>query len=312
MKWDSPFIEFSRHTWRKLRKDVPMTLNEDDVYQLQGQIEKLSTQEVEEIYLPLSRLLNLYVEATRTLFEATSLFLGHPKPKVPYIIGVSGSVAVGKSTTSRILKALLSHWSEHRNVDIVTTDGFLYPNRLLEQKGLMNRKGFPESYDLKRLIGFLADLKSGNQHLKVPVYSHRTYDILPNQFQNVNQPHIVIIEGLNVLQIGNSRTQNSAQIFVSDFFDFSIYVDANTEIIKKWFLDRFLLFRKKAKNDADAFFHQFSKWSKVKALDFANHVWTEINQRNLNENILPFKQRARLILHKNEDHTVNKIYLRKL
>ena len=312
MKQDSPFIEFSRNSWRKLRKDVPMTLSEGDVQQLQGQIEKLSTQEVEEIYLPLARLLNLYVEATRGLFDTTSLFLGHPKPKVPYIIGVSGSVAVGKSTTSRILKALLSQWPEHRNVEIVTTDGFLFPNHILEKNSLMNRKGFPESYDIKTLIRFLTDLKSGKPHLKIPVYDHHIYDILPGQYQNVDQPHIVIIEGLNVLQVGRPKSKNSAQIFVSDFFDFSIYVDAKTEIIKKWFLDRFLLFRKKAKDDAEAFFHQFSKLSKAKSLGFANQVWTEINERNLNENILPFKQRARLVLYKNEDHTVKKIYLRKL
>lgn len=308
----SPYLEFSRDAWSRFRKGIPLVLSAAEVKKLRGQIEKISIKEVETIYLPLARLLNMYVAATQNLYEVTENFLGHLKPKVPYLIGIAGSVAVGKSTTSRILQALLSRWPEHRRVDIVTTDGFLFPNRILEEKGLMHKKGFPESYDLKRLINFLFDLKAGKQQLKIPVYSHHVYDILPDTFQTIDQPDIVILEGLNVLQDGFSQNKKKEQIFASDFFDFSIFVDAETEVIKKWFLDRFKLFRKRAKNDRKAFFHQFSKWSLPKAMAFADQVWTEINEKNLHQNILPYKNRARLILVKGKDHAVEKVYLRKL
>lgn len=312
MKQYSTFLKFSRLSWKKLRLDVPMTLSEADVLKLQGQIEKLSSKEVEEVYLPLARLLNLYVTTAQSLFETTSLFLGNPKPKVPYIIAVAGSVAVGKSTTSRILKALLERWPDHRRVEIVTTDGFLYPNEMLEKKGLILRKGFPESYDLGRLISFLTDLKAGKPNLKVPTYSHHSYDIIPDEYQNIDRPNIVIIEGLNVLQIGHPTSKKLNHVFVSDFIDFSIYVDAETGVIRQWFLDRFWLFRDKAKKDPKAFFYQFTKWTKAQASKFANDIWTDINERNLIENIIPYKQRARLILQKNPDHSVHEIYLRKL
>lgn len=308
----SPYLEFNREIWREFRKDTPLTLSEEDVLQLRGQNEPVSLLEVEEIYLPLSRLLNLYVAAIQELYKVTTKFLGHPEPKVPYIIGVAGSVAVGKSTTSRILKALLSRWPHHPRVELITTDGFLYSNAMLESKGLMERKGFPESYDLRALIQLLSDLKAGKGNLRVPIYSHYHYDIVPNQFNVINQPDIVIVEGLNVLQITKFRINRQPQLFVSDFFDFSIYVDAPTEIIKHWFLERFWIFREKAAQDPHAFFHHIAQWSDREAFDFANKVWTNINELNLYENILPFKQRADLILEKTIDHSVQKVYLRKL
>ncbi len=310
-KSHSLYLEFPRSIWREFRKDTPLTLSEKDLAKLKGQNEPVSLLEVEEIYLPLSRLLNLYVAATQDLYKVTTRFLGNPEPKVPYIIAIAGSVAVGKSTTSRILQALLARWPNHPRVALVTTDGYLYPNAVLEQQGLMNRKGFPESYNLRELMQFLADLKAGKSHLKVPVYSHHFYDIIPNEYQIIEQSDIVIIEGLNVLQ---TATQNSKkpQSYVSDFFDFSIYVDAKTAVIKQWYLDRFMLFREKARNDAHAFFHQFTQWKDAKALQFADNIWTEINELNLDENILPFKQRARLILEKAPDHSVQKVFLKKL
>lgn len=310
-KSPSPYLEFSREAWSHFRKETPLILSSLEVTLLRGQIDTISVDEVKEIYLPLSRLLNMYVGATKKLYEVTEEFLGHLSPKVPYIIGITGSVAVGKSTTSRILQALLSKWTEHRRVEIVTTDSFLFPNKTLEERNLMERKGFPESYDSHALINFLTNLKAGKPNLKIPVYSHHVYDIIPHFSQLIDQPDIVLLEGLNVLQL-NPVKKNKAQVFVSDFFDFSIYVHAETSIIKKWFLDRFELFRKRAQEDSQAFFHQFSKWSSSKALDFAGHVWEEINARNLNENILPFKHRARLILVKSNSHAIEKVFLRKL
>lgn len=308
----SPFLEFSRETWRGFRAHTPLTLGEEDLSQLKGQNEPVSLLEVEEIYLPLSRLLNLYVAATQDLYKVTTRFLGHPEPKVPYIIAVAGSVAVGKSTTSRILQALLSRWQNHPKVVLVTTDGYIYPNAVLEARNLMQRKGFPESYNLAALIEFLSDLKAGKPNLKVPLYSHHHYDIIPDQFQTVNHPDIVIIEGVNVLQTAFQLSAKQPQWFVSDFFDFSIYVDADKEIIKQWYLDRFLTFCYKARNDPEAFFYQFAQWSTNQALEFATSIWTEINERNLRDNILPFKRRARLILEKGQDHAVEKVYLRKI
>ena len=306
------FLEFSRDEWRQFRKDTPMTLTQADLAKLHGQIEEVSLSEIEEIYLSLSRLLNLYVAATQDLYTVTSKFLGNPQAKVPYVIGIAGSVAVGKSVTSRVLRELLSRWPNHPHVEIVTTDGYLYPNDVLEQKGLMDRKGFPESYDIRKLLTFLADIKSGKRHLAVPAYSHRSYDVIPDQFKMIDQPDIVIVEGLNVLQVGMHRAGQNPRVFVSDYFDFAIYVDAETEIIKKWFLHLFKLFRNKAKKDPDAFFHQFAKIKEQAALDYASQVWKDINERNLLENISPYRMRAQLILHKREDHTVEKVLLRKL
>lgn len=308
----SPFLEFTSEAWSHFRKGIPLVLNRNDIKSLRGQIEKISIKEIETVYLPLARLLNMYVSATKSLYEITEEFLGHFKPKVPYLIGIAGGVAVGKSTTSRVLKALLSRWPEHRRVEIVTTDGFLYPNKILEERNLMERKGFPESYDLRRLIDFLSDLKAGKNLLKVPVYSHQTYDIIPETYQTIEKPDIVILEGLNILQAGSVNAAEKQRVFVSDFFDFSIYVDADPDIVKKWFLDRFKLFRKRAKDDPTSFYSQFSQWTNTKAQAFAAHVWDEINARNLKENISPFKNRARLILVKSKNHSVEKVFLRKL
>ncbi len=311
-KHPSPYLEFDRNVWKQFRRETPMTLSDEDLVKLQGQLEPVSASEVMEIYLPLSRLLNLYVAATQQLYNVTGKFLGHAAPKVPYIIGVAGSVSVGKSATSRILKALLSRWEDHPRVELVTTDGYLFNNATLEQRNIMHRKGFPESYDLRSLIEFLSDLKSGKRNLKVPLYSHYTYDILPDQYQIIDQPDIVIVEGLNVLQVGLLKAGLQPTVFVSDFFDFTIYVDASIETIKKWFLQRFILFRSRAVNDPEAFFYRFTQMSDQEGMDFAHRVWAEINEANLLQNILPFKERAKLILIKKEDHAVQKVFLRKI
>lgn len=306
----SPYLEFSRQQWREFRNDTPLPLTEAEIVQLRGQNEPVSIEEVTDIYLPLSRLLNLYVAATQELYRVTSRFLGHAAPKVPYIIGIAGSVAVGKSTTSRILQALLARWPDHPRVALITTDGYLFPNVTLEERGLINRKGFPESYDLRRLIEFLSALKAGQPQLKVPVYSHHYYDIMPNEFQLVDQPDIVIVEGLNVLQVGQQRQQS--RVFVSDFFDFTIYVDAPTPVIKQWYIERFMQFRRKAIEDPAAFFNRFLSMTDEAAMKFAAQVWQQINEANLHENILPFRDRAKLILVKDADHSVKRVLLRKI
>lgn len=311
-KTPTPYIEFSREEWGRFRRDTPMILTEADLDELHGQLETVSLSEIAEIYLPLARLLRLYIDAMQELYTVTGKFSGHPEPKVPYVIGVSGSVAVGKSTTSRVLKAILSRWPKPATVEIVTTDGYLYPNSELIRRGLLERKGFPESYDLRQLINFLRDLKSGKSALQVPIYSHHNYDNLPGQFQLVNQPDIVIVEGLNVLQLGANPLSQNPRIFVSDYLDFSIYVDALTETIREWFLQRFEFFRAKAVNDPNAFFYRFATMTDEEALTYAKHVWDHINEKNLTENILPFRLRAQCILTKTAEHVVEKVLLRKL
>ena len=308
----SPYVRFTREEWARLRAATPLTLTEDDLEQLRGINERIDLDEVADIYLPLSRLLNLYVAASQNLHRVSDTFLGSPAAKVPYVLAIAGSVAVGKSTTARILQALLARWPDHPQVDLVTTDGFLFPNRVLEERGLMERKGFPESYDLRRLVRFLADVKSGAPEVHAPVYSHLTYDIVPDEEQVVRQPDIVIIEGLTVLQTGDGRGARPPQLFVSDFFDFSVYVDAIESDIEQWYLDRFLTLRETAFTDERSFFHHFAALSEDDATEVARGIWRSINGLNLHENILPTRERAQLILEKAPDHSIRTVRLRKL
>ena len=304
----SRFVEFSRAEWASLRASTPLPLSEAQLSGLVGLNERVSLDEVADVYLPLSRLLNLYVGATQTLHEATATFLGSAAPRLPYVIGLAGSVAVGKSTSSRILQALLARWPGHRQVDLITTDGFLLPRRVLDARGLMERKGFPESYDVRRLLRFLADLKSGAAEVRAPVYSHLAYDIVEDEFHCVRQPDIVIVEGLNVLQTGTGR----APMFVSDFFDFSIYVDANETDIEQWYVERFLTLRETVFRNPSSYFHQYSVLTPDEAADTARRLWQTINLVNLRQNVLPTRERAHLILEKGRDHAVRRVKLRKL
>jgi len=307
----SPFVEMSRAEWARLRGATPMTLSHDDLAELSGASEEVSMTEVSDVYLPLSRLLNLHVAAAQALFRATDTFLGRVAAKVPYVIGVAGSVAAGKSTTSRVLRALLSRWPDHPRVDIVTTDGFLYPNAVLEERGIMRRKGFPESYDLRRLVRFLSDLKSGRPRVEAPVYSHMVYDVVPGGVQVVERPDIVIVEGLNVLQSGTPGGER-ARVFVSDFFDFSIYIDAPETELERWFLARFHRLRETAFRDPDSYFRELAKLPDAEAETLAHGIWRDINGLNLRENVEPTRERARLILEKGSDHRVQRVRLRRL
>ncbi len=308
----SPYRVFTREQWAKLRADTPMTIEPHELEALSGIIDELSVEEVEMIYLPLSRLLNLYVAAAQKLHAVSSTFLGRTDRKVPFIIGVAGSVAVGKSTTARVLEALLARWPDHPRVDLVTTDGFLYPNRELEARNLMNRKGFPESFDTGRLIRFLADVKSGKEHNEAPVYSHFHYDIMPGQTSLVERPDILIVEGLNVLQPATLGGAGESGHFVSDFIDFSIFIDADPETIENWYVERFMRLRATAFRDPAAFFHRYAMLTHDNAVTRALEIWRSINLKNLMDNILPTRPRARLILRKDADHRVSRVSLRKL
>jgi type I pantothenate kinase len=306
----SPYLDFDRRSWAALRAATPLTLSESDLEELQGLNERVSLEEVETIYLPLSRLLNLHVSATQTLHKATDTFLGSLPAPIPYVIGVAGSVAVGKSTLARILRTLLSRWPDHPRVDLVTTDGFLHPNRVLDERGLMLRKGFPESYDVRTLVQFMADVKAGRGAVHAPVYSHQAYDILPGEFQVVDRPDIVIVEGLNVLQTGDGAPGRPARLFVSDFFDFSIYMDAEESDIAAWYVARFQTLRETVFRDPRSYFHRFSALTEAQAQETAQDIWRTINGVNLRENILPTRERARLILEKGSDHAVRRVRLR--
>lgn len=309
----TPYMAFMREDWAKLRDQTPLSLTADDICKLRGVNDELSLDEVQDVYLPLSRLLNMYVKATQELHGAAQTFFGSEAQKVPYIIGIAGSVAVGKSTTARVLKALLSRWPNHPKVDLVTTDGFLYPNRILEERGIMKRKGFPESYDTKRLLRFLIDVKSGKPQLECPIYSHLTYDILQDEKQVVDRPDVLIVEGLNVLQGPRVGKSDSApQLFVSDFFDFSIYVDAGEQHIERWYIERFNVLRETAFRQPSSYFKRYSGLTKEEGEAVAANIWKEINLANLRANILPTKYRAHLILKKQADHSVESVLLRKL
>src|ERR1041385_7881265 len=308
----SPYITYSRSEWAALREDMPMTLAPDEVNRLRSMHDRLDMQEVEDIYLPLSRLLSLYVAATQRLHRAQQRFLGGEDAKMPYIIGVAGSLAVGKSTTARVLQALLARWTNVPKVDLLTTDGFLYPNSILAREGLMEKKGFPESYDLSALLRFLSDVKAGRRQARAPIYSHLVYDVMPNQWIEVDRPDILIVEGLNVLQTGRPPKDGKAIPFVSDFFDFSVYLDADENVIAKWYVDRFLTLRGTAFRDPKSYFHRYSQLSDAEARKTAISIWTRINLVNLHENILPTRQRADLILKKGESHRVEEVALRKL
>ena len=305
----SPYRRFSRTEWAALRADTPLTLTIDDLAKLQSINDPISVEEVVAIYLPLSRLLALYVAATQGLFKATQRFLGAEDGKVPYIIGIAGSVAVGKSTTARVLKALLSRWPNTPKVELVTTDGFLLPNAVLQREGLMEKKGFPESYDGAALVRFLAEIKAGKQRVTAPVYSHLEYDVVPGEEIVVDRPDILIVEGLNVL-LPNKLGRRIP--FVSDFFDFSIYLHAEEADLERWYINRFMRLRETAFRDPRSFFRKYADLSDEEAMKTAHSIWTRTNLRNLHENVLPTRARASLVLTKGPTHRIEAVALRKL
>lgn len=307
----TPYLSFDRQQWAELRDAVPMTLTEDDIDRLRGLNEHLSMDEVRDVYLPLSRLLNLYVKARKSRTEVLDEFLSQPVSNhVPYVIGIAGSVAVGKSTTARLLKALLTRWPDHPKVALVTTDGFLYPNAELESRGIMHKKGFPQSYDMRKLVEFVADVKSGKDCVTAPVYSHLVYDITLDE-QKVEKPDILILEGLNVLQSGMDYPHDPHHVFISDFLDFSIYVDAEPDLLKHWYIERFMKFRRGAFLDPQAYFHHYTRLSIEEATQKAATIWNDINGKNLLENILPTRERASLVLEKGPNHSVQRVRVRK-
>jgi type I pantothenate kinase len=309
----SPYVELDRSTWAALAESMPLPLSADEVERLRGLGDQLNLEEVQDVYLPISRLLSLYVRHVGALHRDTIAFFGDsPAARTPFVIGIAGSVAVGKSTTARLLRELLAHWPEHPNVALVTTDGFLYPNVELERRGLLNRKGFPESYDRKALLKFVIDLKSGKEVVTAPVYSHLKYDVMPGKRLEIKTPDIVLVEGLNVLQPARVTAGGSIGLAVRDFFDFSVYVDASTPDIRRWYTERFLRLRETAFRDPDSYFQRYSHLTEDAAVDEAQRIWDSINGPNLDSNIKPTRSRATLVLRKDADHSVRYVRLRKL
>lgn len=308
----SPYRVFSRAEWARLRADTPMTLSAEEVQALQAYNDRVDLEEVEAIYLPLARFLSMYVEATQALHATTNRFLGRSDGPIPFVIGIAGSVAVGKSTTARLLQALLARWPTSPTVDLVPTDGFLFPNAVLEAEGLMERKGFPESYDLKTLLAFLHDVKAGKRDVQAPVYSHLTYDVIEGETISVDRPDILILEGLNVLQTSRLSRESRGVPFVSDFFDYSIYIEADEEVLHRWYLDRFMRLKTTRFHDPRSYFHKYAELSDPDALAFANRLWERINLVNLRENIRPTRPRADLVLSKSADHNIETVALRKI
>lgn len=307
----TPYLQFDRTQWAALRDSVPLTLSEEEIVKLKGINEDLSLEEVAQIYLPLSRLLNFYISSNLRRQAVLEQFLGTDGQKIPYVIGIAGSVAVGKSTTARLLQALLSRWPEHRSVELITTDGFLHPNKVLNERGLMKKKGFPQSYDMHSLVKFVSEVKSGAKRVTAPVYSHLIYDVVPEGNKVIEQPDILILEGLNVLQSGMDYPHDPHRVFVSDFVDFSIYVDAPETLLQSWYINRFLKFRQGAFSNPDSYFHHYSKLPEQEAINIATQLWNEINGLNLQQNILPTRERASLIMTKSANHAVESVRLRK-
>lgn len=308
----SPFLSFTRAEWSALADATPLPLTAEDVRRVRGLGDPIDLREVDQIYRPLSRLLTLYSDAVGSLHTATSEFLGERESRTPFVIGIAGSVAVGKSTTARVLREMLARWPSSPHVELVTTDGFLMPNAVLERRGLLGRKGFPESYDRRALRSFIADVKSGVPQASAPVYSHVTYDIVPGDSITVRHPDVLIVEGLNVLQPAAVRTRESPALAVSDYFDASIYVDAAEPDVRQWYIDRFLSLRETAFARPDSYFHHYANLTDQEATDRASHIWDTINAPNLVRNIEPTRSRATIILRKGRDHAVQSVHMRKL